>query len=74
MSARPRKVREPLQLHLRAAQADVALDDLDDVGLLLHGLGKVAHCKVCSKHKAAARSLDVETVEPKATSISLSPI
>ena len=25
------------------AQADVALDDLDDIGLLLDGLGEVGH-------------------------------
>jgi len=30
-------------LRSRLAQADVALDHLDDVGLLFDGLGKVAH-------------------------------
>jgi hypothetical protein len=38
--AQPRVVLRP-----RLAQPDVALDHLDDVGLLLHGLGKVAQKK-----------------------------
>ncbi len=34
------------------AQADVALDDLDDVGLLLDGLGEVGHGRVSLEDKA----------------------
>ena len=33
------------------AQADIALNHLDDVGLLLHGLGKIGH-EVCIENKA----------------------
>jgi hypothetical protein len=33
----------PEKTRPHSAQADVALDDLDDVGLLLDGLGKVGH-------------------------------
>ena len=36
------------------AQADVALDHLDDVGLLLDGLGEVGH-GVCIEDKAGCR-------------------
>jgi len=36
------------------ATEDVPLDHLDDVGLLLHGLGKVAH-GVCIEDKAGSR-------------------
>jgi hypothetical protein len=33
-------------LRARFAQTDVALDDLDDVSLLLNGLGEVGHGEV----------------------------
>jgi hypothetical protein len=35
-------------LRTRFAQTDVALDHLDDVGLLLYGLGEVGHGRVYS--------------------------
>jgi hypothetical protein len=34
------------------AQADVALDDLDDIGLLLDGLGEVGHAGAVLEDKA----------------------
>ncbi len=43
-------------LRPRLAQADVALDHLDDVGLLLDGLGEVEHGLVCIEDKARGRS------------------
>lgn len=39
-------------LRPRLAQPYVSLDHLDDVGLLLDGLGKVGHAIVCLEDKA----------------------
>ncbi len=49
-------------LRPRLAQADVALDHLDDVGLLLDGLGEVAH-GVCIEDKAGGWGMMRREVE-----------
>src|SRR3982751_56526 len=35
------------------AQANIALDNLDDVDLLLHALGKITHGGTCLQHTSA---------------------
>lgn len=50
-------------LRPRLAQAVVALDDLHDIGLLLHGLGKIGYRMVSHDKRAGAVIETVEGVE-----------
>lgn len=43
-------------------QADVALDDLDDIGVVFDVLGKVGHGRVCNEDTAGMEPAGVETV------------
>ena len=54
------------------AQADIPLDDLDDVHLLLHGLGEIGHRRACLENKTRASTSECGRVETRAINVGFS--